>query len=45
MPPELVGDLHEHAAALRQAALALPIAAALGAALAFRPRRSRRTRW
>lgn len=39
MPPELLGDLHEHAASLRQAALALPIAAAFGAALAFRPRR------
>ena len=37
--PALLGDLQEHAAALRQAALALPIAAAFGAALAFRPRR------
>jgi hypothetical protein len=37
--PALLGDMQEHAAALRQAALALPIAAAFGAALAFRPRR------
>jgi hypothetical protein len=39
LAPELLGDMQEHAAALRQAALALPIAAAFGAALAFRPRR------
>jgi hypothetical protein len=39
MPTELLGDLQEHANALRHAVLALPIAAALGAALAFRPRR------
>jgi hypothetical protein len=39
MPTELLGDLQQHADALRHAVLALPIAAALGAALAFRPRR------
>ena len=39
MPTELLGDLQQHADAVRHAVLALPIAAALGAALAFRPRR------
>jgi hypothetical protein len=39
MPTELLGDLQEHADSLRHAVLALPIAAGLGAALAFRPRR------
>ena len=39
MPTELIGDLQQHADAVRHAMLALPIAAALGAALAFRPRR------
>jgi len=39
MPTELLGDLQQHADALRHAIFALPIAAALGAALAFRPRR------
>src|ERR687895_2284599 len=39
LAPELLGDLQEHVAAFRQAALALPIAAVFGASLAFRPRR------
>ena len=39
MPDELVVDLQQHVASLWHAALALPIAAALGAALALRPRR------
>jgi hypothetical protein len=39
MPTELLGDLQQHADAVRHAVLALPIAAALGSALAFRPRR------
>jgi hypothetical protein len=39
MPEELLQDLQQHGDAMRQALLSLPIAAALGAALAFRPRR------
>ena len=39
MPEELLLDLHKSGDAIRNAALTLPIAALLGAALAFRPKR------
>ncbi len=39
MPEEFLVDLQVHADAIRNAAISLPVAALLGAALAFRPRR------